>query len=141
MAFYPYLFFGGNCREAFTRYHEIFGGELVILAMSDLPPGEDPPPAGKEHLVMHAALMLGDEMIMGSDDIMSTDSFGPVQGMQVNYSPKDAGEAKRVFDALADGGETPQPLIETFFSPAFGMVTDKFGTPWMISAEQEEQAA
>jgi len=141
MAFYPYLFFGGNCREAFNRYQEIFGGELVVLAMSDLPPGEEPPPQGKEHLVMHAALMLGDDMIMGSDDIMSTDSFGPVQGILVNYSPKDAGEAKRVFDALAEGGETAQPLIQTFFSPAFGMVTDKFGTPWMISAEQEEQAA
>ena len=96
MAFYPYLFFGGNCREAFTRYQEIFGGELLVLAMSELPPGEEAPPPGKEHLVMHAALMLGDDMIMGSDDIMNTESFGPVQGILVNYSPKDAGEAKRV---------------------------------------------
>ena len=141
MAFYPYLFFGGNCRKAFTRYHEIFGGEVVILAMTDMPPGEDTPPPGTEHLIMHAALMLDDGMVMGSDDIMNTNSFGPVQGIMVNYSPKDATEAKRVYDALADGGETVQPLIETFFSPAFGMVTDKFGTPWMISAEQEEQAA
>ena len=141
MAISPYLFFGGNCREAFTRYHEIFGGEVVILAMSDVPPGEDAPPPGTEHLIMHAALMLGDEMIMGSDDIMNINSFGRVQGIMVNYSPKDAGEAKRVYDALAEGGETTQPLIETFFSPAFGMVTDKFGTPWMISAEQAEQAA
>ena len=141
MAFYPYLFFGGNCRDAFTRYQEIFGGELTVLAMSDMPPGEDAPPPGTEHLIMHAALMIGDALVMGSDDIMSTDSFGPVQGMQVNYSTKDPADAKRVYGELADGGQATQPLIETFFSPAFGMVTDRFGTPWMIAAESPEHAA
>ena len=45
-----------------------------------------------------------------------------------------------MYDALADGGETTQPLMETFFSPAFGMVTDRFGTPWMISAVQAEHS-
>ena len=94
MAFYPYLFFGGNCCETFTRY---------------------------------------------PDDIMSTDSFGPVKGMQVNYSTADPDDAKRVYDALADGGQATQPLMETFFSPAFGMVTDRFGTPWMVVAESPEQ--
>jgi PhnB protein len=90
---------------------------------------------------MHAALMIGDALVMGSDDVMSTDSFGPVQGMQVNYSTKDPGDAKRVYDELAEGGQAAQPLIETFFSPAFGMVTDRFGTPWMIAAEQVEPAS
>ena len=59
--------------------------------------------------------------------------------MMVSFSTPDAGEAKRVFEALAEGGNVTQPLIETFFSPAFGMCTDRFGTPWMVSAEGQQQ--
>ena len=135
MTFHPYLFFGGNCREAFTRYQEIFGGELTVLTMADAPDGEGQAPAGKEDYVIHAAIVGGDALLMGSDDPFN-DDFGPVQGMMVSYSATDADDAKRVFDALADGGQVNQELIETFFSPAFGMCVDRFGTPWMVSAEQ-----
>ena len=139
MAFHPYLFFGGNCRDAFTRYQEIFGGELTVLTMADTPDGEsaDIPP-GKEEYVIHAAIVGGDALLMGSDDPM-TDDFGPVQGMMVSYSATGADDAKRVFDALAEGGQVNQELIETFFSPAFGMCVDRFGTPWMVSAEPAEE--
>jgi PhnB protein len=139
MSFNPYLFFGGNCREAFTRYEEIFGGELFVMTLADAPPGEHPVPPGKEHYVIHAALKFDDGgLLMASDDSM-TESFGPVQGMMVSWSTPDGGEAKRVFEALAEGGNVTQPLIETFFSPAFGMCVDRFGTPWMISAEGANQ--
>ena len=134
MAFDPYLFFGGNCREAFTRYQEIFGGELVLLTMKDAP-GDVPP--GQEDLIIHAALTIGDDLLMASDD-PTAEGFGPVQGMQVDYATDDAGDAKRVFDALAEGGEVRAPLSETFFSPAFGMCVDRFGTPWMVNAAPAE---
>src|SRR5262245_9419261 len=65
MAFRPYRFFGGNCRDALTRYQEIFGGELTLLTMKDVP-GETPP-ADKADLIIHAALMVGDELLMASD--------------------------------------------------------------------------
>ncbi len=104
MAFHPYLFFGGNCREAFTRYHEIFGGELVLLAMKDMP-SDQPVPADQADLIMHAALKCDDGVLMASDD-PTTDSFGPVQGMQVNYATADVDEAKRVFEALAGAGRS-----------------------------------
>lgn len=133
MAFHPYLFFGGNCREAFTRYQEIFGGELVLLPMKDMP-SDEPMPADQADLIMHAALLFQDHLLMASDD-PTTDSFGPVQGMQVNYAVDDVDEAKRAFDALADGGEITQPIGPTFWSPMFGMCVDRFGTPWMVSAE------
>jgi PhnB protein len=133
MAFHPYLYFGGNCRDAFTRYQEIFGGELVLLRMKDVPAGE-PVPAGQADLIMHAALKVGDDLLMASDD-PTTDSFGPVQGMQVNYAVADVDEAKRVFEALADGGQVTLPAAATFWSPMFGMCVDRFGTPWMVSAE------
>src|SRR5262245_9584695 len=107
MAFRPYLFFGGNCRDAFTRYQEIFGGGLTLLTRKDVP-GETPP-ADKTDSSTHAAITSGDELLMASDDPMS-DNFGPVQGMMVSYDAPDTGEAKRVFDALAEGGNVTQAL-------------------------------
>lgn len=135
MAFRPYLFFGCNCREAFTRYQEIFGGELTVIAMKDVPGQE--PPAGKADLVLHAALTIGEDLLMASDDPMS-EVFGPVQGMMVSYDAADVDDATRVFEALAEGGSVTQKLEPTFFSPAFGMCTDRFGTPWMVLAAQEQ---
>jgi len=138
MAFRPYLFFGGNCRQAFTRYKEIFGGELTLLTMKDVP-GEAPP-ADQADFIIHAALILGDgDMLMASDD--PTDpSFGPVQGMVVSYDATDVADANRVFDALADGGNVTQKLEATFFSQAYGMCVDRFGTPWMVVAPQPSPA-
>ncbi len=137
MAFHPYLFFGGTCREAFTRYQEIFGGELFLMAMRDVP-GEAPPP-DQADLIIHAAITIGDDLLMASDD-PSADHFGPVQGMMCAYSTADVADAERVFAALAEGGTTTQPLEETFFSPAFGMCTDRFGTPWMVSTDQAPES-
>jgi PhnB protein len=135
MAFHPYLAFAGNCREAFTRYQEIFGGELVLLTMGDAPAEAGPPPPGaKADAIMHGALMAGDALLMGADDPMGNFS-GTVNGMCVNCSLADAAEAKRVFDALCEGGQVQMPLGQTFFSPAFGMCTDRFGTPWMVMAD------
>jgi PhnB protein len=137
MAFHPYLNFGGNCREAFTRYQEIFGGELVLLAMSDMPetPGSEPVPAEKAGLIAHAALTSGDQLLMGADD--PTGGFdGHVRGMCVSVDATDVDHAHKLFAALTDGGETQMPLTETFFSPAFGMCIDRFGTPWMVVTAQ-----
>jgi PhnB protein len=136
MAFLPYLFFGGNCRDAFTQYQQVFGGELTLLTMKDVP-GEDPPP-DKADYIIHAALKVGENLLMASDDPMA-DPFGPVQGMMVSYDAADPADAKRVYDALAEGGNATQPLMATFFSEAFGMCTDRFGTPWMIVAPEAKQ--
>jgi PhnB protein len=135
MAFRPYLAFAGNCREAFTRYQEIFGGELVLLTMDQAPADAGPPPPGTQaDWIMHAALMTPDALLMGSDD--PTGSFqGEVNGICVNVSLPDAADAKRAFDALAEGGAVQQPMGETFFSPAFGMCVDRFGIPWMVMVD------
>jgi PhnB protein len=132
MAFHPYLFFGGNCRQAFTRYQEVFGGELVLLTMGDVPGGA--PDGDQADLIIHGALTFEGHLLMASDDPTSG-PFGPVQGMMVTFSTADVDEARRVFDALADGGQINQALGETFFSPAFGMCIDQFGTPWMITTD------
>jgi PhnB protein len=137
MAFYPYLNFGGNCREAFTRYQEILGGQLDIMSMSDMPPqeGVEVPPEQAD-LVMHAALTMGDgELLMASDD--PTGNFDGARGMYVNYTVDDTAEAQRVFKELADGGEIVMPIGETFWSPCFGMCVDRYGTPWMVNTNPE----
>jgi PhnB protein len=132
MSFHPYLNFGGNCREAFTRYQEIFGGELNLMSMSDGPGMEVAPQ--RADLVMHAALVVEGNLLMASDD----PDFVGVQGMAVNVSVDDPAEARRVFDALAEGGEVSMPIASTFWSPAFGMCTDRFGILWMVSADVPE---
>lgn len=138
MSFHPYLNFAGNCREAFTRYQEVFGGELTLLSMADMPDGAgDAVPAEQRDLIMHAALMVGDELLMASDD--PTGGYDGTRGMWVNVSVDDAAEAERVFKELSDGGEVTMPLAETFWSPAFGMCVDRFGTPWMVNAQPDEQ--
>jgi PhnB protein len=127
----PYVFYGGNCRDAFTRYKEILGGDLALLTLADAP-SEEPVPPEHAGLIIHAALTTNGAYVMGSDD--PTGEFTRVQGMSVSVSVDDADEARRVFDALADGGQVTAPLTETFFSPAFGMCVDHFGVPWMIVA-------
>ena len=130
MRFEPYLNFAGNCRQAFTRYQQIFGGDLVLLPMKDAPTDQPVPPEQAD-LIMHAALRIDDGLLMASDAPMS--DVGPVGGMFVSYRVDDVGEAERIFAALAEGGKVTMPMAETFWSPRFGMCIDQFGTPWMIS--------
>lgn len=134
MPLYPYLNFGGNCREAFTHYRDILGGELEIMMMEDIPADEQVPPemAG---LVANAALRLGDSLLMASDD--PAGHFAGISGAYVNYTLADPAEAKRVFDALAEGGEVVMPIGKTFWSPLFGICTDRFGAGWMINVDPE----
>ena len=132
MALYPYLFLSGTCRQAFTRYQEVFGGELALLPMSDMP-SEQAVPAEQAGLIMHAALTFDGQLLMGSDD--ATGDGGPMRGISVNYAAADTTDATRVFEALSDGGAVTMPLAETFWAPLFGMCVDRFGVPWMVNAE------
>jgi PhnB protein len=135
MEFHPYLAFAGNAREAFTRYQEIFGGNLDMLGGADVPDGvEADTPADA---VLHAALVLPDGgLLMGADDPGGTFD-GQNRGICVNVVAPDTTEARRVYDALAEGGSVQLELGETFFSPAFGMCTDRFGVPWMVNTSPD----
>lgn len=135
MSFHAYLFFTGTCREAFTRYQEIFGGELHLLPMSQAPDGAEGCVTGEgdADLIMHAALKVGDGLLMASDD--PTGDGGPHKGVAVSYSAPDPAETKRIVDALAEGGTVTMPVAETFWSPAFGSCVDRFGVSWMIGVE------
>jgi len=134
MAIRPYLAFAGNCREAFTSYQKILGGELVVLGWSDMPGDATPPDGVKPDAVMHAALMSDAGLLMGADDTAGGFT-GKAHGFCVNVALPDVAEANRVFRALAEGGEIQMPIGETFFAPAFGMCIDRFGTPWQVMVD------
>ena len=132
MSFHPYLAFAGNCREAFTRYQEIFGGEVMMMTAGDVPQDDGMDvPADKADWVIHAALMVGEQLLMGADD-PSGGFDGTNRGMCCNYSTDELADAERAFAGLSEGGEVQMPLTPTFFSPGFGMCIDRFGTPWMV---------
>jgi PhnB protein len=137
MSLHPYLFFSGNAREAMTCYQALLGGELEIMAASEIPDGEDPGMELAPESVMHAALTLPDgALIMGSDD--PTGDGSGVKGVALHLGYEDLDEVRRVFDALAEGGEVQMPLEPVFWSPLFGACVDRFGVSWMLSAETEE---
>lgn len=135
MSVNPYLFFSGDCAQAFERYQEVLGGDVEIMTHADLPEGADPMPGAEPHHVMHASLRVGDALLMGSDD--PTSDGGPKVGVAVVYTAPDEQAAKRVFDALADGGEVTMPFEATFWSRGFGACNDRFGIPWMVDTEGE----
>jgi PhnB protein len=133
----PYLMFNGNCREAFEFYEKTLGGKInAMMSYGDMP--EDQRGGAPANAVMHACLMVGDESLMASDDCTGT--FQPAQGMTVSLHPKTQAENERIFNALAEGGTVHQPMIATFWTTGFGVVTDRFGTPWMLNGPAPEGA-
>jgi PhnB protein len=134
MAFHPYLNFPGTCREALTRYQEVLGGELYIMGSADMPSNGEMPPDWDPDLVVHGALMLEDGMLMASD---APDMEGGAVGTYVHYEAKDVDDARRVHEALCEGGDIEMDFQETFWSPGFGSFRDRWGTLWMISAPSE----
>ncbi|WP_299351581.1 VOC family protein [uncultured Shimia sp.] len=134
MAFIPYLNFDGNCAEAMQFYADLFGAtDLQIMRYTDAPEGEDLPPSDR---VMYSHIMLGDASLMASDHPPGMPAED-MAGVSVNHPVADKAEGQKLFDALAEGGTVMMPYETTFFSPAFGMVTDRFGTSWMIGVLTE----
>ena len=132
----PYLFFNGRCEEAMAFYQEALGAEVTLqMRMNEAP---DPPPPGAippgfEHKIMHANLRIGSTMLMMSDGNSNTQAH--FKGVALSLGVADAAEAGRTFNALLqDGGKVTMPLGKTFWSPAFGMLEDRFGVGWMVIA-------
>jgi PhnB protein len=133
MQIQPYLFFNGRCDEAIEFYRGALGAEVeMILRMKEGPDGgpTDLPP-GWENKVMHASIRVQGNAIMMSD-AMSQEA-PRFEGFALSLNVPDAATADRFFAGLAEGGQVTQPLVETFFSPRFGMVSDRFGVHWMVN--------
>ncbi|MDO9164482.1 MAG: VOC family protein [Rhodoferax sp.] len=130
----PYLFFNGRCEEAMAFYKETIGAEVTFqMRMNEAP---DPPPPGAipegfGNKIMHANMRIGDTMLMVSDG--NSNMQPTFNGFTLSLSVADAAEAERTFNALQQGGgKVTMPLGKTFWSPAFGMLEDRFGVGWMV---------
>jgi PhnB protein len=130
----PYLFFNGRCEEAVEFYKKALGAEVLMMMRYKESP-EQPPagmlPPGFENKVMHASLRVGQTVVMASDGC-STDG-AKFEGFSLSVAVSTPAEVDGIFNALAEGGKVGMPLGKTFWSPRFGMVTDKFGVGWMIT--------
>lgn len=131
----PYLNFNGTCEEAFLFYKSVFGGEFLggIMRMSGAPGSEELAENDKNR-VLHVALPIGVDLLMGSDTYP--------QGMQnliegnnnhISVFPETREEADRLFGALSDGGNVLVPIQDVFWGDYYGQLIDKFGIFWMIN--------
>ncbi len=131
----PYLFFGGRCEEALEFYKGAIGAKVLYLirykeSPEKLPVGMLAPEY--EDKVMHSTISVGGSQFMMSDGCGEKLNFA---GFSLSLAVPDKAVAEKVFAALAVGGAVKMPLTKTFWSPCFGMLTDKFGMGWMISVE------
>ncbi len=127
-----YLVFDGNCADAMRFYERTLGGKLMLMTHAESPMAAQTPP-GSENRIMHARLELeGGGLLMGSD-AQAGQPYEGMKGFSLSLIYSDLGEARRVFDALAAGGQTRMAFQKTFWAGGFGMLADRFGTPWMVN--------
>jgi len=130
----PYLTFSGQCEAAFRFYEKVLGGKIeAMMPHEGTPAAEHVPPEWRSK-IMHARLTVGDKVLMGSDAPPA--HHEPMKGFSVTLGVEDPADAERIFHALAENGTVRMPIQQTFWAARFGMLVDRFGTPWMINCEQ-----
>lgn len=131
----PHLSFKGSCEEAFRLYESALSGTIVTMLTYGASPMSNSVPLAWHEKIVHATLMLRDGVISGAD--APPGEFKTPQGFQILYQPDNEDESRRVFSDLARGGEIVVPIQETFWSPCYGALVDRFSVPWEISCESE----
>ncbi len=132
----PYLILNGNGREAIAFYEKALGAQVLgVMTFGEMPPNPDhPTPDEVKDRIMHAHLKVGESDLMLSDTMPGMEHQA---GNHLNISvvTDDADQSRRIFDALAEGGQVTMPMQQTFWSPAYGQVTDRFGVPWQVMTQ------
>lgn len=133
MSIQPYLFFNGRCEEALEFYKQAIGAKVeMLMRFKECPePGGPKPPDAEK--VMHAAFKVGDTLVMASDGQCTGQT--EFKGFALAVSAKTEADVDRMFAALSAGGQVTMPPGKTFFSPKFGICSDKFGVQWMLMVE------
>jgi PhnB protein len=129
----PYLLFDGDCEAAIKFYEQALGAKTHMVMRYDGTPACAQMPADMKDKVLHARFTVGDLLVMASD--CPPDRYTKPQGQGLALGADKPAEAERLFHSLAEGGTVTMPIDKTFFAERFGMVTDKFGVPWMVSCE------
>ncbi len=134
MEIIPYLVFNGQCETAFRFYEKCLRGKIETMLPHAGTPAEAHAPPEWRSKIMHARLVVGDAVLMGSD--APPDRYEAPKGFSVTLQMKDPAEAERIFHALAENGTVRMALQQTFWAVRFGMLVDRFGIPWMVNCEQ-----
>lgn len=139
----PHINFNGNAEEAFTFYQSVFGGEFVnILRFREMAGPENPVAESEENKIMHIALPIGKNILMGND---VPESMGRVNENEnrskIALSAESRDEADRLFSGLSAGGTVEVPLAESPWGSYFGMFRDRYGIEWMIDFDPKYQGA
>jgi PhnB protein len=130
----PYLQFNGQCEAAFKFYEQCLGGKTAFKITYGESPMADKTAPEWRGKILHARLLVNDQVLMGSDS--PPGGYAAPKGFSVTLNIKDPSEAERVYKALAEKGTVIMPLQQTFWAECFGMLTDQFGTPWVINCEK-----
>ena len=126
----PYVFFDGKCDEALDFYKRALGAKVTAVMRWKEAPDQSMVTPGQENKVMHSEFQVGETVILASDGrCMGNPSF---QGFALTITADNDADAKRIFNALGDGGQVQMPLEKTFFASLFGMVADRYGVGWMV---------
>lgn len=138
MKIQAYLFFDGQAEEALTFYAQVLGAKVEAKMRYGDSPDPIPPeymPAGGPQKLLHASLIVDGERLMLSDGVPQ--DGGGFRGFSLTLQYPTEQEARRVFDALSVDGKITMPIGPTFFSPCYGMLTDRYGVEWMVMVESE----
>lgn len=131
-----YLNFDGQCEAAFKFYRQCLGGEIVAMMPFGKAPVCDQVSTELHDKIMHACLVVDDQMLMGSDTTPEYPYEGGVKGAHIAINVDTPEEAERLFKDLSENGAVLMPLEETFWAVCFGIVVDQFNVPWMINCEK-----
>lgn len=136
-----YLSYDGNCADAMKFYAKTLGAKVeTLITYGEAPMGDDLEcPPSHVNRIMHAHLVHEDFSLMAGD-VPPGDTYKGITGAMLALTYDTAAEGKRIFAALADGGTVTMPLAETFWAETFGMVTDRFGTPWGVNGGMKPMA-
>jgi PhnB protein len=135
MQIQPYLYFNGRCEEALAFYREKLGAEVLFqMRFKDAPPEQ--PVSQNPEKIMHATFRIGGSELMASDGDCNESELG-FKGFSLSIAADDVPSGEKLFNTLAEGGQVVMPWQKTFWSPGFGMLTDKFGVCWMVNVPQE----
>jgi len=135
MKTHAHVMFDGECEAAFRLYEKCLGGNLFMLTWADSPMAHQAPPGWGEK-ILHATLTIGSDVLTGADPPPGL--YKRPAGFALQIDLKEAIEAERIFDTLAEGGTVDFSLQETFWAFRYGCLVDRFGIPWEINCAHPE---
>jgi PhnB protein len=134
MQLQPCLYFNGECEAAFKFYERSLSGQIEAMLKYEGSPATEQVPAEWRNKILHARLVVGDAVLMASD--APPGRYQRPQGFSVAIQISDPSQAESIFHVLAENGTVTMPFQKTFFAARFGMLVDKFGTPWMVNCDK-----